>query len=120
MSQSLIEKVNAFLRILENYDFPGARTMCTDKAVVWQNDSTVEQPIDERLEQVAEFAAGVTSLRYDVERQFENENEVLQQHVLHLALPDGSHQEVHALVYFRFEGGLIDRIQEYHYPMPTA
>ncbi|MFE7277373.1 nuclear transport factor 2 family protein [Streptomyces sp. NPDC057623] len=119
MAQNMSEKVNAFLRILEKYDFSGARAMCTDKAVVWQNDSTVEQPIGERMKQFESFVTNVTSLRYDVERQFQHENEVLQQHVLHLDLTDGSHQEINALLYFRFEGDLIDRIEEYHYSMPT-
>lgn len=120
MTRPRIEKINTFLRVLEKYDFAGARAMCTEKAVVWQNDSTAEQPIAERMEQFGVFVTNLTSLRYDVLRQYEHEDEVLQQHVLHLDLADGTHQAIHALLYFRFEGDLIDRIEEYHYSMPTA
>ncbi|MGW1784014.1 nuclear transport factor 2 family protein [Streptomyces sp. NPDC002143] len=119
MKPNKIEKINTFLRILEKYDFSGAQAMCTEKAVVWQNNSVVEQPIAERMAQFSSFVTNLKSLRYDVERQFEHENELLQQQVLHLHLADGSHQEIHALLYFRFEGDLVDRIEEYHYSMPT-
>ncbi|NEW72718.1 MULTISPECIES: nuclear transport factor 2 family protein [Streptomyces] len=119
MTRNRIEKINEFLRILEKYDFSSAQARCTEKAVVWQNDSTVEQPMAERMEQFGTFVTNLKSLRYEVQRQFENPDEVLQQHILHLHLNDGSHQQVHALVYFRFEGDLIDRIEEYHYSMPT-
>ncbi|MCH0540322.1 nuclear transport factor 2 family protein [Streptomyces sp. MUM 203J] len=118
MEQNVIEKVNSFLRILERRDFSAARRMCTDKATVWQNDSTADQAIGERLRQFESFVTAVESLRYDVKRQFRHENEVLQQHVLRLEMTDGSRREINALLFFRFEGGLIDRIEEYHYAMP--
>ncbi|GAB7028631.1 nuclear transport factor 2 family protein [Streptomyces sp. NPDC021749] len=120
MEQNLSEKVDEFLRRLERYDFSGARAMCTDRATVWQNDGKDEQVIDERMEQFHTFVATVDSLRYDVSRQFENANEVLQQQVLHLNMTDGSHKEIHALLYFRFAGDLIDRIEEYVYPVPPG
>lgn len=115
MEQNLSGKVNEFLRRLEAYDFAGAQKMCTEKAIVWENDGEAQQVIDERLDQFRSFVATVDSMRYDVIRQFRNSDEVLQQQVLHLVKTDGSRSEIQAFVHFRFENGLIDRIEEYHY-----
>ncbi|MEV7781175.1 nuclear transport factor 2 family protein [Kitasatospora sp. NPDC088351] len=120
MEQNISETAIRCLRRLEEYDFAGVRAMCTDGATVWQNDGKAEQAIDERLEQFKSFVTTLDSLRYDVIRQFQNPNEVLQQQVLHLAMADGSRSELHAAVYFRFDGGLIDRIEEYVYTVPAG
>ncbi|WP_218952424.1 nuclear transport factor 2 family protein [Amycolatopsis anabasis] len=120
MGQNIAEKALQWLRHLESYDFAGMRAMCTDKATVWHNDGAGQQTIDEKLKQLSPLAATVDSLRYDVIRQFRNANEVLHQQVLHLAMSDGSRSELHAAMYFRFEDGLIDRVEEYAYPMPAG
>lgn len=118
MEQTISGTAVRFLRRLEVYDFADARAMCTDRATVWQNDGQGEQPMDERLRQFGSFAATVDSLRFDVVRQFRDADEVLLQYLLHLVTADGSRSEVHAVVYFRFEGGLIDRIEENIYTVP--
>ncbi|WP_328390097.1 hypothetical protein OHS81_35175 [Streptomyces sp. NBC_00400] len=79
------------------------------------NDGKGDQTIDEKLEQLKPLAGTVGSLRFDITRQFHGANEVLQQHVLRLTMPDGSRSEVHAAMYFRFDGYLIDRMEEYVY-----
>ncbi|MFF4602685.1 hypothetical protein ACFY12_08020 [Streptomyces sp. NPDC001339] len=79
---------------------PARRRCAPTRPPCGKNDSTADQAIGERLEQFESFITNVKSLRYDVERQFQHENEVLQQHVLHLDMTDGSHQEIHALLYF--------------------
>jgi ketosteroid isomerase-like protein len=38
---------------------------------------------------------------------------VLQQHVVHVVMKDGAGFKVDAAVYFRFDDGLITRIEEY-------
>ncbi|MCX4680652.1 nuclear transport factor 2 family protein [Streptomyces sp. NBC_01433] len=118
MEQTISETAIRFLRRLEVYDFADAQAMCTEKATVWQNDGKGEQTIDERLRQFSSFAATVDSLRFDVIRQFRDANELLLQYILHLVTADGSRSEVHAVVHFRFEGGLIDRIEENIYTVP--
>ncbi|MEE1742411.1 nuclear transport factor 2 family protein [Streptomyces sp. BE147] len=120
MRQDLNAKVNLFLQCLETCDFSRARALCTDRATVWQNDGNGAQGIGESLEQFKVFAADVKSLRYDVIRRFHSSNEVFQQHVLHLNMVGGSFEEVHAVVYFRFEDDLIERIEECIYTMPKA
>ncbi|MFH9424604.1 hypothetical protein [Streptomyces sp. NPDC017529] len=76
--------------------------------------------IDEKLEQLKTLADMVDSLRFGITRQFHSANEVLQQHVLHLAMPDGARSEAHAEMYFRFDGHLIDRMEEYSYEVEPA
>ncbi len=121
MGHNISEKAMSFLRGLEAYDFAGCRAMCTSRATVWQNDGQGERAIDATLQRFQAFAADVDALRYDVIRQFRSTNEVFQQQVLHLSMADGSGSKVHAAVYFRFEsGGLIDRIEECIYAVPTA
>ncbi|MFH9266912.1 nuclear transport factor 2 family protein [Streptomyces sp. NPDC017546] len=119
MTHDIDDRVNLFLRSLEAFDFTAARTMCTEAATVRQNDGQGEQPIEESLERLRSFTAGVGSLSYDVIRRFRNPDEVFQQHVLHLTGNDGSRGDVHAAVYFRFQDGLIDRIEEYVYAEPA-
>ncbi len=115
MTTELMEKAVRYLRRLESFDFPGMRAMCTETATVWHNDGTGEQTIDENLEQLERMSGGggAVALRYDITRQFQKPDEVLQQHVLHITLPDGSGAELPVAMYFRFRDGLIDRIEEY-------
>ncbi|WP_227998957.1 hypothetical protein [Nocardia australiensis] len=119
MGTNISETAIQCLRYLEACDFENMRSMCTSTATVWHNDGKGELTIDEKIEQLRPLVATVDSLRYDVTRQFQNSNEVLQQNILHLVLNDGSHSEIHAAMYLRFEGLLIDRIEEYTYDVPV-
>ncbi|MGW4028755.1 nuclear transport factor 2 family protein [Streptomyces sp. NPDC004838] len=119
MRRNIRENTIQWLRHLEAYDFDGMRAMCTETATVWHNDGKGEQSIDEKLEQLKPLVFTVDSLRYEIARQFHNPDEVFQQQILRLTLADGSHREVHATMYFLFEGDLIDRVEEYVYAVPT-
>ncbi|MER0485067.1 nuclear transport factor 2 family protein [Streptomyces sp. Edi2] len=120
MRKNIGEMATRCLRHLESYDFEEVRAMCTETATVWHNDGKGDQTIDEKLEQLKPLADTVGSLRFDIARQFHSANEVLQQHVLRLTMPDGSRSEVHAAMYFRFDGYLIDRMKEYSYEVGAA
>ncbi|MFH8346899.1 nuclear transport factor 2 family protein [Streptomyces sp. NPDC018045] len=120
MERSVGEKAIKCLRHLEVCDFDGVRKMCADTATVWHNDGKGEQSIDEKLEQLGLLVSSVGSLRYEIVRQFQGSHDVLQQQILHLSLLDGSRHTVHATMYMRFEGGLIDRIEEYVYAIPVG
>ncbi|WP_193103300.1 DUF1684 domain-containing protein [Brachybacterium sp. FME24] len=115
MESELTEKAVQYLRHLEHFDFASMRAMCTDTATVWHNDGQGEQTIEENLEQLEQMSSGggVVALRYEITRQFQKPDEVLQQHVLHISMPDGSGTELPVAMYFGFQGGLIDRIDEY-------
>ncbi|RKT86989.1 Limonene-1,2-epoxide hydrolase catalytic domain [Saccharopolyspora antimicrobica] len=118
MRRNISETATEFLRRLASGDFDRVREMCNDTATVWHNDGVGEQAIGEKLDQLELLMPTVHALEYDVFRQFQNDDEVLQQQVLRLELADGSCREVHAAMHLRFEGDLIDRIEEYTYVMP--
>ncbi|BDH14266.1 nuclear transport factor 2 family protein [Streptomyces hygroscopicus] len=107
-----------YLRQWEVRDYATMRSLCTDTATVWHNDGSGDQPIDENMELLKQLAADVETLRYDIVRQFQDGDEVLQQQVLHLTMTDGSRSDVHAAMYFRFDGDLIDRVEEYFNVVP--
>ena len=78
------------------------RAMCADTATVWHNDGKGEQTIEETLEQLKQRTGGGAALRYDIVRQFQKPDEVLQQHVLHISMPGGSGIELPVAMYFGF------------------
>ncbi|RBQ15631.1 nuclear transport factor 2 family protein [Spongiactinospora rosea] len=120
MAENIGEKAVRCLRLLESYDFTGVQEMCTETATVWHNDGSGEQLMGEKLEQLRLLVGGVRSLRYEIIRQFFDSDEVLQQQVLRAITADGTVNEIHATMYFRFDGGLIDRIEEYSYAVPAG
>lgn len=113
MSQDLQEKAIAYLRRLEQADWPGARAMCSASATVWHNDGKGDSTIDENMVGMAGQVDAIASMRYNIIRQFSRPGEVLQQHVLHVTMKDGARFEMRAAVYFGFADGLITRIEEY-------
>ncbi len=118
MSQDLEHKAITYLRHLENADWAGARAMCSGTATVWHNDGKGGATIEENIAGMKGQIDAIESMRYDIVRQFSRPDEVLQQHVVNVATKDGMHGQVHAAVYFRFEGGLITRIEEYAHFVP--
>ncbi|MBF6350971.1 nuclear transport factor 2 family protein [Nocardia flavorosea] len=120
MDSELDEKATRFLRNLEILDFDSMRAMCTDTAVVWHNDGTGDQPIAEKLSRLESLSGQVLSLEYEIVRQFCRPPEVLQQNILRLRLEGGTASEIHSATYFRFDGSLIDRMEEYTYTVPST
>ncbi|OON78738.1 nuclear transport factor 2 family protein [Streptomyces tsukubensis] len=118
--QNLKETAVRYLRQWEVRDYTTMRGMCTDTATVWHNDGGEIQTIDENMEVLKNLAGDVETLRYDIVRQMQEGNEIIQQQVLHLTNNDGSRSDVLAAMYFRFEGDLIDRIEEYYTVVPLA
>ncbi len=113
MSQDLKDKAIAYLRHLENRQWADAQAMCSEKATVWHNDGKGDSTIQENISGMEAQIDPIKSMRYDVTRQFSQSDEVLQQHVVNVVMKDGALFRVDAAVYFRFEDGLITRIEEY-------
>ncbi|MBP2478937.1 uncharacterized protein (DUF1684 family)/ketosteroid isomerase-like protein [Crossiella equi] len=109
-----------YLRHLENRDWTQARAMCAEQTTVWHNDGKGESTIEENIESMAAQVGPIESMRYDITRQLSRPGEVLQQHVVNVAMKDGARFQVDAAVYFRFEQGLITRIEEYTGPPSAA
>ncbi|HWO61958.1 MAG TPA: DUF1684 domain-containing protein [Umezawaea sp.] len=109
----LKDKAVTYLRYLENRAWADARAMCAGTATVWHNDGKGEESIEENIAGMVARIDAIESMRYDVVRQFARPDEVLQQHVVHVATKNGVRGQVHAAVYFRFDAGLITRVEEY-------
>ncbi|MEV6239243.1 DUF1684 domain-containing protein [Lentzea sp. NPDC051838] len=109
----LKDKAATYLRHLENREWTEARKMCADTATVWHNDGKGDETIRQNIDGMAAKVTPIESMRYDITRQFAENNEVLQQHRVNVTTKDGKLFEVDAAVYFRFENGLITRIEEY-------
>lgn len=81
---------------------------------MWHNDGQGEQQIEDNLAGLERMTNGnVGSLRYDIIRQFDRPDEVLQQHVLTMTNADDSTMELHVAMDFGSKDGLIHRIEEY-------
>lgn len=107
------DKAVTYLRHLENREWDAARAMCAENATVWHNDGKGDSTIQENIAGMAAQIEPIESMRYDVTRQFDQPGEVLQQHVVNVVMKDGGRFRLDAAVYFRFEDGLITRIEEY-------
>ncbi|SMC55743.1 DUF1684 domain-containing protein [Lentzea albidocapillata] len=106
-------KATTYLRHLENREWSEAKAMCATDATVWHNDGKGDSSIGENIAGMEAQVEPIESMRYDITRQFEQPGEVLQQHVVNVETKDGGLFRVDAAVYFRFENGLITRIEEY-------
>lgn len=107
-----------YLNHLENRQWDQARSMCTATATVWHSDGKGEAGIDENIAGMKEQIGAIASMRYDIQRQISDGNEILQQHVVRVQTVDGGRMKVYAAVYFRLQDGLIERIEEYANPVP--
>lgn len=117
---TLEDRALAYLRNLESGDFDAAISLCTDDATVWHSDGSGDQTLAENVAGMRQQAAAMKSMHYDITRQFSRPNEVLQQHAVTVEMNDGMRGTVHAAAYFRFDGDLIDRIEEYASFVPNT
>ncbi|RJQ89670.1 nuclear transport factor 2 family protein [Amycolatopsis panacis] len=113
MNKELKTLAADYLRHLENREWSAARALCTENATVWHSDGKGDQTIEENVNGMKAQISNIEYMRYTIVRQLAEPGEVLQQHIVHVASKDGMRGEVHAAVYFRFEGDLIARIEEY-------
>jgi hypothetical protein len=113
MSTDLRQKAVTYLRHLERADWAAARAMCSATATVWHDDGNGDSTIEENIAGMESQIGAIASMRYDIKRQLSGPGEVLQQHVVHVAMKDGARFQLPAAVYFGFTDGLITRIEEY-------
>ncbi|WP_176946651.1 DUF1684 domain-containing protein [Lentzea fradiae] len=109
----LKDKVTTYLRHLENRDWEAAQAMCAENATVWHNDGKGDSSIQENIASMKAQIDPIESMRYEIVRQFEQPGEVLQQHVVNVVTKDGGVFQVDAAAYYRFENGLITRMEAY-------
>jgi ketosteroid isomerase-like protein len=105
--------VDTFFAAIEAGDIETVRALYAPDAVIWHNDDLVEQPVEDNLKVLAGLHRAVSDLRYEVVRRAHLEDGVIQQHVLHGKLPDGTEVALHAAMYLQVRDGRVTRIDEY-------
>lgn len=109
-----------YLKHLENREWDQARSMCAADATVWHSDGKGDAGIDENIAGMKDQIGSITSMRYAIQRQISQGDEILQQHVVRVETVDGTRMNVYAAVYFRLNDGLIERIEEYANAVPDS
>lgn len=109
-----------YLKHLEDRQWDKARSMCTADATVWHSDGKGDSGIDENIAGMKDQIGSIASMEYDIQRQISRGDEILQQHVVRVQTVDGTRMTVYAAVYFRFNDGLIDRIEEHANAVPDS
>ena len=102
-----------FLAAAEHADTTTMRSIYTPDAVIWHNDGTPGQTVDENLAFLQMLFGGLKGLEYEVQRRHVTANSVFQTHVLHIVLPDGGAMDLDAAMVIEFRDGRISRIEEY-------
>ncbi|TDC98442.1 nuclear transport factor 2 family protein [Actinomadura sp. 7K507] len=110
MSREIVDK---FFAAIQSGDIEAVRALYAPDAVIWHNDDLIEQSVEENLKVLGGLQRAVSGLRYEIVRQAETGDGVLQQHVLHGRLPSGKDFQLHAAMYLQVRDGRIARIDEY-------
>jgi len=112
------EIVSAFFAALESGDIEAIREIYAPDIVVWHNYDQVEQDLEQSLKVLKAFRRTVSDVRYEIIRQADTGDGVLQQHILHGRLSDGRNIAIPAAIYLQVRDGRITRIEEYLDPSP--
>ena len=110
MSEELVVR---FFSALEAGDIDTLQEIYAPDAVIWHNDDLIEQPVSENLKTLRGLHRVVSGLHYEIIRRVPAPDGVLQQHVMHGELPNGTDAELHAAMYLQVRDGHITRIEEY-------
>lgn len=105
--------VAAFFSAIESGDVEAVRALYAPDAVIWHNDDLVEQTVEENLKVLGGLQRVASDLRYEIIRQADTGDGVLQQHILHGRLPDGQDFSLHVAIYVQVRDGRITRVEEY-------
>lgn len=84
-----------------------------DHVVIWHNTDGIEQTKEQNLRVLAWLIRSTTRREYRSIRRFEIDGGFVQQHDLHVELPDASSAVLPACVVVSVDGGRITRIDEY-------
>ena len=98
---------------IEAADVESIASIWADDVVVWHNTDGIEQERSANL-RVLDWMVGSTTLRsYRNIRRTIVAGGFVQQHVLHVELPDGRTADVPAALFVEVDNGRITRIDEY-------
>lgn len=98
---------------IESGDAATVAALYADDVIVWHNNDGVEQTKERNLRVLDWMIRSTTVRRYEAIRRHEIPGGFVQQHVLHVELPDGRAADLPACVVVAVADGRITRIDEY-------
>lgn len=110
---SNIELIEDFFAALEAEDQERATDFYADHAKVWHNADNKWKDKAGSLAILKAVFGVLSKPRYEIIRREVIEGGVLQQHILHASMPDGSAFAIPAIIVFGCEDGKIVTLEEY-------
>jgi ketosteroid isomerase-like protein len=110
---SALDVAARFFAAIEAGDGEGVAAMYAHDAVVWHSNDGVEQTREQNLRVLDWLVRHTTSREYRAIRRHEIDGGFVQQHELHVELPDGRTADLPACIVAQVSDGRITRIDEY-------
>lgn len=112
------EVVAAFFAALRSGDIEAVREIYAPDIVLRHDHDRVEQDLEQSLKLLKGFRRTVSDVRYEIIRQADTGDGVLQQHILRGRLRDGRRIAIPAAICPQVRDGRITRIEEHLDPSP--
>jgi len=110
---SVTDVADRIFAAIEAGDADAVAEIYADDAVIWHNDDGIEQTKDQNLRVLRWLVKLTTRREYCAIRRYEIDGGFVQQHDLHVDLPDGRSAVLPACVIVQVDGDKITRIDEY-------
>jgi ketosteroid isomerase-like protein len=98
---------------IEAGDAATVASIYADDIVVWHSNDGIEQTKEQNLRVLDWLVRNTTSREYRSVRRYEIDGGFVQQHDLHVVLPDGRTADLPACIVAKVSGDRITRIDEY-------
>lgn len=108
-----LQLIEAFFAALEAEDQDKAASFYADDVIVWHNADKREKDKAHSLAILKAVFGLLKKPNYEVLRREPITGGVLQTHILHATMPDGSPFAIHAAIVFECANGKITRLEEF-------
>ena len=110
---SALDVADRIFAAIEAGDADAVAAIYADDIVVWHSNDGIEQTKEQNLEALDWFVSNTTSREYRSIRRYEIDGGFVQQHDLHVELPDGRSADFPCCIVAKVSGNQITRIDEY-------
>ena len=110
---SVIDVAARFFAAIEVGNVDEIAAIYADDVVVWHSNDGIDQPKEQNLRVLDWLVRNTTSREYRAIRRHEIDGGFVQQHELHVELPDGRTADLPACIVATMSGERITRIDEY-------
>jgi len=110
---SALDVADRIFAAIEAADAATVAAIYADDIVVWHSNDGIEQTKEQNLRVLDWLLRNTTSRQYREVRRHEIDGGFVQQHELHVELPDGGTADLPACIVAKVTGDRITRIDEY-------